>query len=1129
MSFLYRWTHLCIYLVAFLGAMILPGQAGWIENRDGKTIIHLKLYSLPDPTRIDTKSRADYAVVQRFVERFPEIFKERYAETYKADPETYGDYNWDDVELELHKFSGISIEGQGMDSGPLMAIAGGVSPDIIYVNFRQSDTYIQQGFLLPLDEYIDAMDPEEREFQIHPKTLPVIRRKGPDGEVHYWAKPTGGLLGKVMLYRKDLLDAHDIAYPGNDWTWDDLYWACRKLTDPASGRYGIRLGKGKSESFFWVTFLWSAGGEALVYNEEEDLWSAAFDDRAAAQAVDYYTVLNSEIWYDNQGRRRYGYAAMEVDELRKWDLGQIGFMTSYIDEKLFATINPDLVGMVPVPIGPGGNRGAELNSRMQGIFSGVESPIIRDTAWEYLRYIDSREAVQIRTQIMVEGGLGRFVNPRYLRMFGYDDLIRLAPKGWVEIFEIAIETGKPEPYGSNSQRVYEFMTDPLVDARAAMRDGNIPTADPDAIEAVSRQLMELVSNDDAPEALNEPLEQVKFALDKGVNTASLRLALRQLNELSDETGEAEIIAVRDALEAALDEMQNQRLDLIQGRLETQVKVVNEKMIGVLTPRQKLIRRSVAAVMLIAIVIAFALVLRKIFRAFTPPELEHNENKEKWGFRKYGVAYIIILPAVLSILVWQYIPLIIGSAMAFQDYQIVGDSTWVGIDNFANILWDVAWWQSVWNALRYSILVITLTFLPPVILAVLLDEIPQGKIFFRTIFYLPAVITGLVVIYLWRSFYEGNEYGALNRVVMAIPALGYVLLALFFFGIMVAFAQRLCIHQSYWQSHLCNLLALGMFIFIYRFADTILVDSDVDPRLLMSVTLSGLGIWFWNALLSQQYRFKDYVLYGIATAAIMVLLTINAEELKILIAKLVTFNYGDLVGANAAIDWRDFFLEGRLDHLTVGLVVLSVVLALLVRYRVLPAAGIGSSLAGAGVLCLFPVLVLLTLGFNDLQTFFNTHLMMTQPEPYRWLDDEATAMLCCVLPMVWAGMGPGCLIYLAALKGIAPDFYEAADIDGATFIDKILFIVIPILKPLLVINFVGVFIGAWKSSAFILAMTGGASNTEVAGLHIFYKAYLHLKFGPAAAMAWILGFMLIGFTVHQLRILSRLEFKTTGGD
>jgi multiple sugar transport system permease protein len=155
------------------------------------------------------------------------------------------------------------------------------------------------------------------------------------------------------------------------------------------------------------------------------------------------------------------------------------------------------------------------------------------------------------------------------------------------------------------------------------------------------------------------------------------------------------------------------------------------------------------------------------------------------------------------------------------------------------------------------------------------------------------------------------------------------------------------------------------------------------------------------------------------------------------------------------------------------------------------------------------------------------LFLTLPEPYRWLGDSDTAMFACVLPLVWAGMGPGCLIYLAALKGISDDFYEAADMDGATFVDKVLFIIIPILKYLLIINFVGVFIHSWNAEANILAMTGGSSQTEVAGLHIFYKAFIYLKFGPATAMAWMLGFMLIGFTVQQLRMLSKMEFRTVG--
>jgi multiple sugar transport system permease protein len=150
------------------------------------------------------------------------------------------------------------------------------------------------------------------------------------------------------------------------------------------------------------------------------------------------------------------------------------------------------------------------------------------------------------------------------------------------------------------------------------------------------------------------------------------------------------------------------------------------------------------------------------------------------------------------------------------------------------------------------------------------------------------------------------------------------------------------------------------------------------------------------------------------------------------------------------------------------------------------------------------------------------------EPYRWLTDPKTAMLSCVIPMIWAGIGPGCLIYLAALKGIPEDYYEAADLDGANFVDKILFVVFPILKPLILINFIGVFIASWYGAeGNILPLTAGEGDTEVAGLHILYKAFRGQKYGEATAMAWVLAFMLIGFTVFQLRTISKLEFRTTG--
>jgi len=590
--------------------------------------------------------------------------------------------------------------------------------------------------------------------------------------------------------------------------------------------------------------------------------------------------------------------------------------TAYIDERVFTSINPDVTGMVPVPLGPNGIRGAELNARMMGLFSQIEEPAVRDAAWEYIRFYDGEEATEIKTRMMVEGGLGRFMNPELLQRFGYTEIERLAPKGWSETFRIAIETGKPEPYGRNSNVAYELMTFPIQKAE------------------------QLALNDKLPE---DPEE---------------------------------------------------RLALMQELLKDAVVRANQIMIGIVTPAERLKRRIVAWIVLASILVTFSFVFKRITKSFTAPTATGGEREKAWDFKRYGWAYVLLIPAVLAILVWSYVPLLRGSVMAFYDYKLIGESTFVGVDNFGDVLFDNVWWLSVWNALRYSMLVIGLTFVPPIILAIALQEVPRGKLLYRLIFYLPAVVTGLVTILLWKQFYQPSARGALNALVLRIPAIGFIGLGLILLAICVAFARRLWVHEFHRPAYGFIVVGLILFITCGSLAAPILFPSDE--------TWLGLIIHF----------------------------------------------------------------PARLFDFT--------------------------------------------------------------PEPYRWLTNPDTAMLACVLPMVWAGMGPGCLIYLAALKGIPDDYYEAADIDGATFLDKILFIVFPTLKALIIINFVGAFIGAWYSATGnILVMTGGGGNTEVVGLHIWYKAFTYLNFGAATAMAWLLGFMLIGFTVHQLKILSRVEFRAAG--
>ena len=72
-------------------------------------------------------------------------------------------------------------------------------------------------------------------------------------------------------------------------------------------------------------------------------------------------------------------------------------------------------------------------------------------------------------------------------------------------------------------------------------------------------------------------------------------------------------------------------------------------------------------------------------------------------------------------------------------------------------------------------------------------------------------------------------------------------------------------------------------------------------------------------------------------------------------------------------------------------------------------------------------------------------------PQKWLGDPSLAMLCVVIPGIWAGVGAGSLIYQAALTSIPDELYESASVEGAGPWAKVRHITFPQLKPLLLIK------------------------------------------------------------------------------
>lgn len=163
-------------------------------------------------------------------------------------------------------------------------------------------------------------------------------------------------------------------------------------------------------------------------------------------------------------------------------------------------------------------------------------------------------------------------------------------------------------------------------------------------------------------------------------------------------------------------------------------------------------------------------------------------------------------------------------------------------------------------------------------------------------------------------------------------------------------------------------------------------------------------------------------------------------------------------------------------------------------------------------------------YDPLQSGILNQLLATFGiENQNWLGSSKTSMFSLVLMSWLSSHGTSIIIYVAALLGIDESYYEAADIDGASFWQKMWHIVIPCLKPTTLFLLVTGVIGSFQVFQNAYLMTGGGPDhsTTMVGLLIFDTAFKYFEFGKAAAQSLVLA-AIIG-------IIAFIQFKFLGKD
>ncbi len=958
------------HLIRLLQTILLLTVSSSLVYADTQPVLFVQ--NVPDRRVVDVRGKAELAVFDEFLRQNPGI--------------------------QLRKAVPLRLEGGLGESSDYMAFAGGSAPDVLLLFLRKVPNFMDQDFLLPLDGYLT-------EQWIKDKDVPhqlwnVVTRDGH----RYGVINDYYTMG--LIYRKDLLrqEGLELRAPRD---WDEFYYYAQRLTYPEKavervriqrGQYGLLLASGQLGGWIWTSFVWGAGGEMVHHfkvcpdcghsterpetealqtceNCGKDIsdkmipeqWKAVYDSKAGIMALNFYKKLRWSTWT----RCSCG---------EPLDINSFDYRTGLWTKRTQAACS---------------KCGQTLDfTRLPGK-SIIEGVVRLENAdiHSQLFYGEVAMTIGIPSQQLFEDAKRFAVRPADI---GFTTL----PVG---------PSGKPVSFIGGAVYSLNSTSKPEIRDEAWKYLSFIAGSEAEKIRTkvyVENGYANLV----APKLLQ------KFGYTE------------QYNEIPKELIEAyEQMETFGKVEPTCPQYQNVQTTyltrpidnvLLKPAADPSVELrnsadeVNKTVFRLKVEGQEKSKRFWGT-----LVIALVLLLTVIagLRAVLGLAASYKVNKAlgtRLSLRQHIYAWAFMMPALASVFVWQYVPLFRGSLMAFFDYRLLdgmAKSPFVWADNFFEALTDQNFWIYILQTFYYVGLTLGIGFLAPIFLALLLAEVPKGKMFFRVLFYLPAVTTGIVIMFLWKKLlYDPSKNGVLNQ--------------------LAASAQNLS-----------NFIAPYLIYYL--------------PVILIALLL----VYIVNRCMLNELLFQGRV---------------------------------DVNSSIATTIRTIIYLA----------VIVIVVLALHLFKNIFP--------------------------LNLYADFAKSWLQFKDFKAINWLSDPYLAMLCIVIPGVWAGAGPGSIIYLAALKCVPNELYEAAEIDGASIRHKVIHVAFPILKPLIIINFVGAFIGSFRAMENIFVMTGGGpgTSTRTVGIEIWVQAFLNLRFGYATALAWILGAGLIGFTMYQLRILKNVEFR-----
>src|SRR5688572_10887621 len=218
------------------------------------------------------------------------------------------------------------------------------------------------------------------------------------------------------------------------------------------------------------------------------------------------------------------------------------------------------------------------------------------------------------------------------------------------------------------------------------------------------------------------------------------------------------------------------------------------------------------------------------------------------------SYLLVSPYILHVVVFVLFPVGFSLFLTFHEWNIIGPMKFIGLSNYVKLFEDQYFFKSIRNTLVFLVIHIPLQIILALGLAVILHQQIWFRAFFRGAFFMPVVVSGVVITIMWQQLY-GYEYGTINSLLtsMGFEKIGWL--------IDPAWAMPSIAFMATWKN-------VGLYIILF------LVGLQSVPKSLYEAAeLEGASKW-------QQFQFITIPVINPTIVMVIILSTIGGFSLFI---------------------------------------------------------------------------------------------------------------------------------------------------------------------------------------------------------------------------------------------------------